>query len=348
MSKLFVLGSGFSKAVSETMPIMSDLAEYVRHRIDALPGGQDDRRIYENLVSDVEALMTYLYTAMPWKDVRETHLDRAAFVVVSRLVSDCVSESEEGGLEDDYPDWFRQLVKYLHNGQLTVATFNYDTIFERQWLELWKDDGPQRYWNIDSLYLMPLRSTHDRIVTTLGSTPVETCRLLKLHGSINWYFAGDENVPGQQVYYKSLKSADDLAEDTPEKRQRELREKRDILDLVPLIIPPIAEKTSFYGTRLVMALWKELKDGIDKASEIYFVGYSLPKTDLTTRLFFSSVVGKDSDKAIYIVDCATRKARCNLIENYSSIFGRDNLNLDYLGDDNAIEQMVGSLTNSDE
>ena len=58
MSKLFVLGTGFSKAVFETMPIMSDLAEHVRPRLDELPGDQDDRRIYRNLVSDVEALLT--------------------------------------------------------------------------------------------------------------------------------------------------------------------------------------------------------------------------------------------------------------------------------------------------
>lgn len=338
MGKIFILGTGFSKAISETMPTMAGLAEHVRSRICELPGDSDDHRIYENLVSDVEALLTYLFGKMPWKDPEKVHLDRAAFVKLSRLVSGHISDREDEAFETEPQEWSRQFIEYLHREKLTVATFNYDTVFEKLWM------GLELNWSCSPLYRMPLRFLRERVSKVFGSEKiVKTCRLLKLHGSTNWYFSGDENAPGQQVYYDLVKINTGTEPEVSEDEIETLRAIRDKAGLVPLIIPPVAEKSSFYGTRLVMTLWAELRDAINEANEIYFVGYSLPKTDLTTSLFLSATIGRDSDKIIYIVDNATGCHKDRLIENYSNVFGEQNLNLDYLGMKEAVERMVGSL-----
>lgn len=177
-------------------------------------------------------------------------------------------------------------------------------------------------------------------------------KLLKPHGSINWYFAGDENVPGQQVFYMEVGSktpSQDLSSNVDEDESGSAADTwvtEDVLktnkkDLIPLIIPPVAEKSAFYGTKLVRVLWTEFKRTIQEASEIYCVGYSMPKTDLTVRIFLSTAADY-YDKAIHIVNDAKDEKKRRLIENYSEVFRRD---AQELGDNyiDSLRQMVNML-----
>lgn len=94
MSKLFILGAGFSKAVSDKMPTMKDLGKFVRDRIPELPG---DPQIYYRLMSDpsnVEELLTYLYQEMPWKTAEQTLIEKAAFHKLSAYIVEHIAGFE--------------------------------------------------------------------------------------------------------------------------------------------------------------------------------------------------------------------------------------------------------------
>ena len=52
----------------------------------------------------------------------------------------------------------------------------------------------------ESLYRMPLNHLAKRTTGLYNEPRHRSYRLLKLHGSINWHYSGDENVAGQQVY----------------------------------------------------------------------------------------------------------------------------------------------------
>ena len=141
MSRLFILGTGFSAAVLEAMGhknklTMGDLGRYVKKYVHKLPG---DPKEYERIMSesnDVEMLLTYLYQNMPWKLSEEIHMDKSAFLFLSRLIADYISECEEKAFPKDTtlhepPEWCREFAQYLHDRRAVVATFNYDTVLER-------------------------------------------------------------------------------------------------------------------------------------------------------------------------------------------------------------------------
>jgi hypothetical protein len=183
------------------------------------------------------------------------------------------------------------------------------------------------------LYQLPLASLMSRTAFLWGSEPLATFRLLKLHGSIHWHSSGEENVVGQQVYYEPLYTRL-FPENASDKSLNGVNKK----DLVPLIIPPVAEKSAFYRTRLIRTLWTDFREAIEAATEIYCVGYSLPKTDLTMNLFLSSTAS--TGKTIYLVN---RSKDVNLMQNYQQVFGNCEIDTRYLGHNDAVERMVNDL-----
>ena len=68
--RLFILGAGFSKAVSVAMPLMSDLGEFVRLRLRSLPAYNGSRATYRRFLPranpDVELLLSYLQASSLW------------------------------------------------------------------------------------------------------------------------------------------------------------------------------------------------------------------------------------------------------------------------------------------
>jgi hypothetical protein len=70
----------------------------------------------------------------------------------------------------------------------TVMTFNYDMLVESAFLHVTAGEGSRP---IESLYAIPLTSALSRSGVGLwgGDLPREF-DLLKLHGSLNWYYSG--------------------------------------------------------------------------------------------------------------------------------------------------------------
>lgn len=79
----------------------------------------------------------------------------------------------------------------------------------------------------------------------------------------------------------------------------------DGLPSMPLIIPPVKHKEyDLFGT-LFTQVWDEAQKQIEKADEIYIIGYSFPKTDIRTdQLFKSAFIKRNTIPKIIILNPA--------------------------------------------
>jgi hypothetical protein len=336
MKKLFILGAGFSKAFSQEMPLMKDLASCIDAEIKKF----DKDSVYRKFGTDIEGLLTYLYQEVPWRPDYDSKHDEGLLLKLLDCIGEHIAKCEEKAFKKEPPDWAKQFVNYIHDKELTIATFNYDTILEKlsKGLKLKVETGSNL--DIFSIYRIPISLLKYRIGLPIWdgiSTDYHTYRLIKLHGSINWYFAREGNLLNMPVYYMEVN--EDRYEFGNQEGQNEFI-KISKMDLKPLIIPPVAEKSPFYGNQLVKILWAELKKAVNDADEIYCVGYSLPKTDYTTQIFFSAVINKDRRK-VYIVN---RKCGSDdLIKNYKEALPNCELITDYITNDEPVAKMVMAL-----
>jgi len=265
--RLLILGSGFSKAIFCNMPIVQELAQYLEQE-KAL---QQDP--YDKLVDDPELLLSYLSLNQPWKEPPEALEDEALFARVQKALAEFIADCEDHAFKNSIPDWAKRLVEYLHSDKISVITFNYDTVLERivykieQQKGKSEDEWPREF----DLYGLPLSVIWSREGATLMGIGVETSHLIKLHGSINWFYSGVEGFPGEQVYYRPINS------DSPcgDRREHPFTLKNDterlFKDKIPLIIPPVAEKSRFYGNRTIRTLWHDAREALEEAEEVFCV-----------------------------------------------------------------------------
>jgi len=357
MSKLFILGTGFSKAVSCKLPTMKDLGEHVQSKINELPGHEE----YEKLISDpnnVEVLLTYLYQDMPWETASQLYLEKSAFLQISQIIADYITDCEKKVFEEKekIPGWTEKFVSYLHENEATIATFNYDTIIECLSLKYLENKAPYKPdipdLDISNLYNIPLTPLHIRTGESTGGSwfgvdrnKTYKHRLLKLHGSANWYYSEDMILSAQQVYYShdyiELTLNENLSHEEYDEKNRILN--RSKTGLSPLIIPPVADKNLFYNITLVKTLWRNFYKAVEEADEIYCIGYSLPQTDLSTRIFFSAVMDNPSKK-VYLVNL--QEGSADLINNYRKVLkNKRKLFTKYISDNEPIKQFVEDLVN---
>jgi hypothetical protein len=336
MSKLFILGAGFSRAFSREMPLMNGLAKCIRPELRKF--GKNS--VYRKFGNDVEGLMSYLYEEIPWRPDYDSKHDEGLLLKLLDRIGEYVAECEEEAFKKEPPEWANKFIEYIHKKKLTVATFNYDTILERLSKDL-KMENIYAKLEIYSIYRIPITSLMSRTGNNMFShqedTYHQTYRLIKLHGSINWYLARDVDFPVVPVYYKDVYEHYYLT-DYQEEKNELIR--RNMMGLKPLIIPPVAEKSSFYGNQLVKILWAELKKAVDDADEICCVGYSLPKSDYTTQTFFKTLINKVGRK-VYVVNL--KSGSDDLIKNYKEALPDCELIKDYITDDEPVKKMVMDL-----
>ena len=135
-------------------------------------------------------------------------------------------------------------------------------------------------------YFMPFTTLPRRTTTIFGTSIHESYRLYKLHGSTNLYYFKD-NI-SSQIYlaqgHIKLKVDEDLGKK----------------DLIPLIIPPIFDKSIFMNVNAIRTIWTDAKNAIRSADKIYIIGYSIPESDLTVKYLLKSNI---SDKAqIFLIN----------------------------------------------
>jgi hypothetical protein len=270
----YILGAGFSRAISQHMPTLIELQKAVLRELD-IPG--DSLRVFGN---NLEEWMSYLSVEQPWVSDQNNTRNAATFLDASSAVDKCIQAAEARALVDGPPEWLTRLVWHWCDTSSAVATFNYDLLVERTSSFL------RRVGHWSDLYAMPLTErwpagTSRAISASSPSEPVFT--MFKLHGSTNWAYGGPKAPVSDRIV---LKRPGGSWKDEA-KRPEEMTGRSASLfdDLVPLIIPPTSSKSSFYSNFSLRAQWRKAAEALSNASSLTIIGYSFPPSDLGARHF---------------------------------------------------------------
>lgn len=335
----FVLGSGFSKAIGQEMPTISDLTNEVKHSVsqellDRLGKFKDE---------NIESILSFLLSDFPWQNDVEHYQHLSDFEFLSGRVSHLIKQSRMELLRKvnrgrkELDDWIKDLFSIWHEQQLNVITLNYDTCVERIFItkfdEHFEDDSSPRS---DDLYNLPLTPAFQRQAGVWGSTEKKTFTYLKLHGSTNWFYSGLDEFSGEPIY---TTKSNTLEEDDSEREHLNL-----LQDKTPLIIPPVTNKSNFFGNQILNLLWRKAYKSLKRARNIYFIGYSLPETDLTIRFLLNDI---DFDKLVnvYIIDPNADELK----NKYNSLFEgehadiNDEINYSSVNTEDLLSQFVSDL-----
>lgn len=288
---VFILGAGFSRAVSSLMPLTDELGNACLAFND-LAGARGVPAAFTG--GRFETWLSSIAEPQPYHPEPSNLENQVLFVKFSDAIGQVLGSCVHDVLSVPPPRWLAKFVTAAHVRQATVITFNYDTLVEcavdyREiylptlaepvaWTEV---TGDVPGWPAGTM--------------RLGASPVDTFRLLKLHGSLNWFWIpGDAS--GLSVARRLLPGKFEApAPYTEDDRRRQLPAR------VPFVVPPSATKSSYYQNRLVRELWIQAGEALEAASHVSLIGYSLPMTDLTVSSMLERTLG-GTQVPVHVVD----------------------------------------------
>ena len=376
--ELFILGAGFSKSISENMPLMSELTESLKHRMERnshprdvvveTPQGEfkplklpSEISAISRVENNVETWLNCLLEPAPFVRAPSRWAQKALALEMIEALREDIRRGESSTLASDPPDWLNPMVDYWIRHGSSVVTFNYDTLVERAITERFK----RQSLPCTSAHLFPfLTDTGPE-----GGIPEHPCprcvipkdppyyltNLYKLHGSVNWYYSGSDDYAGETLYQVPVMGWTSSVHVHLSATRAYNYEA--VAGKVPLIIPPVMNKSPRYQHESVAEMWNHAGLALRKAKRIFAIGYSLPAADTAFQqlLHLQGEVqelhatveiesGRNADaiqhKTIYVVNSDVRAA-----DWYRHRLGRSyEIDSTYTGPD-ALETFVGDLPN---
>lgn len=303
-----IVGAGFSHAVSERYPLTDELGRLTLERA-GIP-----KKDHPPAGSRFETWLSRLAEDQPYRSVEDNHRARARFLELTRALTAVLRERELEALASPAPGWLDDLVSVLHARRATVVSFDYDHVLEcavdgHTLIDHRSGPGAHRRVSsddiLDRLPVAPPPTPDDvqalidaagyssgRYVPTWPRQGVaDTFRLLKLHGSLSWYWSPDD-VTGSTLQRWRVpgifgQPAADDDEDAAERGRR-------LPGRVPFVVPPTATKSSYLSNLVVRELWGRARDALAAADRVVIIGYSVPAEDqLASGLLADALRGRD-------------------------------------------------------
>lgn len=152
------------------------------------------------------------------------------------------------------PAWLTELVRTMRDEAAQVVSFNWDLVLD------------------ELLFGDALESSSYAFGPDIGGP-----RLIKPHGSLNWYSRPDgRRLPNHKRFTLCGSGSDEVYGFKPFRAPLSSRHR-----YMPLIVPPVYAKT-FEGEPS-RSLWRETVAVLGGATEVRFLGYSLPDADFHAR-----------------------------------------------------------------
>lgn len=180
-----------------------------------------------------------------------------------------------------------------------IITFNYDLLIEQGLIK-------QNHWNPEDGYGIGELCESERLPEDLPATKV---KLVKLHGSINWskgslFESIDVIVHAADFDNSNFFEEVQVDSTHPPYHQRYPRDS--------LIIMPTYLK--LYDQSFEVQLVNSALEAARTADEVYIIGYSLPKADITANLIISQI---RKDAKVFIVNkYHAKEIKKRLVEIY--------------------------------
>lgn len=288
--KVFILGSGFSKAICNEYPTLKELTKNIEKMFNADETFSDDFfKIPSNIRSNIEDVLTYLSADLPWKSIEQKLRDKALYFNITNKISaifynlDCKLDESKYGIIGEF------ISKY----KINTITFNYDLLLEELLFKHLKvtdidldeniskkmDYQGEILMKMKCLYKLPMKRTGN--INKMWLSAVVNFDILKLHGSMNWMY--NPNDKNEDLF---LNDVNDFIYNQKE--------------YLPYIIPPVLDKNGFYTNKIIRLIWDNAYQAVKNAKEIYVIGYSFPKTDVAAQ---------------YLLEAATLPTKTSLLAN---------------------------------
>ena len=289
---MLILGAGFSRAVSDRLPLVDELGNSC---LD-MDGLRSDRRVPAGGFSggSFETWLSRLADEQPYLSVQENLENQALFERFSAAIAEALGRSVHDALTDGCPAWLSEFVRVAHQARATLITFNYDPL-----IECTVGTGLLYDWGLrEPVFWAELTGdvpSWPPGPAILAAEPADTFRLLKLHGSLNWYWTpGDAS--GVSIARRNLPGVFGAPERYTEDQRRRVLPGR-----VPFVVPPSAVKSPYYRNPLIREIWQQAADSLRTADRVFVLGYSLPPADLTFAGMLTDTL-RDSPATLTIVD----------------------------------------------
>ncbi len=328
--EVFVLGAGFSRAVSGCMPLTDELGNEALLRDRENLGRPDSKSIFRD--GQFEAWLSRRAEAQPYLASSAAIANQAVFARATALIGRILDERVQQVLESPLPAWLGELLTIWHLRKSHVLTFNYDPIvecaFETMRFWDWKESAPFQWGSL--LNYSPEGKAGASFAEEMGSgAPHPSFRLWKLHGSLNWLWVpGDSSgATVRRVRLPGTFGAPVAVTDEELHWRAPGRER--------FIVPPAALKSSYYSNPVTREIWQRGYNALRSAERISLLGYSLPQTDLSTSGMLAEALAGGAVGEVNIVDLAHGGGSIPARVRALGIFGVEPVT-DWCGDDAVI------------
>ncbi|MGO9963012.1 MAG: hypothetical protein ACLPUG_06230 [Acidimicrobiales bacterium] len=286
-NEVVVLGAGFSAAIGQYMPLTDQLGTDAIESAGLVSDPNVPRGPFTKDFS-FEAWLSLLADEQPHLSDAQNATNMAIFAKMREAIVSVLASAEQAVVHYDAPDWLYKLLSAWHYLRSTVVSLNYDTLVEIgvHSHRLWGEGTDSRVTVRDVLRdLPPLPYTG---TGRWGGPLAPTFRLLKLHGSLDWWWVPSDWTGATLARVDTTSVFGDPQSMSDETRRLVLPGRE------PFIVPPSATKSGYYRNPLTRELWRTAFEKLHAAERISLVGYSLPPADLVmSGMLVSAVRGRD-------------------------------------------------------
>lgn len=253
----------------------------------------------------------------------------AAFRGLVRLLNKKIAETtnylDPGNKGNFYSLVSNLLKRGVRPKNITIITFNYDLQVEKA---LFRIQSTKRWSTFGMLFSFPYsyalpeykvsKAPDSEPQFSTGDDDGECIRVLKLHGSLNWF--SKHNSPNPTP--RSLLNRNRDLTITPRRRPlSNLRYKGSRRQYTfPVIIPPVINKAAILHNDLV-DVWRQARASLLSASRICVFGYSCPQSDFeSANLMRRGIRNNLVLESLSVIDPST-----NAFQRFADLSGLNSL-----------------------
>ncbi|UAJ79804.1 hypothetical protein IT072_01595 [Leifsonia sp. ZF2019] len=298
--EVFILGAGFSRAVSSRLPVTDELGNEVIQRDPTRLGRSVGKQRFAG--GSFETWLSRRAEAQPYLTAEQNLESQSIFARGTRLIGEVLDQRVGEALASPMPAWLGELISLWHHRSSSVLTFNYDTLIECafQTMRFW--DWRHRtsfQWGSILNYTPEGKGGLSYAESDGTGAPHPSFRLRKLHGSLNWFWSPGDTA-GATVRRARLPGDFMSPNPIPEDEMHWIAPGRE-----RFIVPPAALKSSYYQNPIVREIWQRSNEALQEADVITLMGYSVPVTDLSTTGMLAEAL-QNGGKEVRIVDAYPR------------------------------------------
>lgn len=245
-------------------------------------------------------VLTELLDRLRNPEVEEEHSEDVRYLIAKTLETKMRGRQDEPTVHSMFAD-----LGGLHAPDTTTITLNWDLALESN-AAMHVDYG---YSKTEAMTPSSTRSVHR-----------DPIRLLKLHGSFNWWFC-----PSCGKLYHTHDQKDILWKwEGDDPRLCPSKDHAQRPELLPVMVPPTSQKFESGSPihPVLWEVWRKAQDALRTCEELVIVGYSFPPTDVQFRMFLLHALSlnKVLKKVVVVTSPKYGSEQLAFVDHYSAVF----------------------------